>query len=249
MSVYICVYLCVYQGLWCLGGDHLHVAVVETMCTVPRWPTSLPSTYIIPRIMLLFLSKLCARFLGDPPRSLLHILSLFWRLLFAFCWCHIVVIASMCTKLILPYHSISLVSLHSLTPSLPHAVYHITPSLPPTSLTRRSWLLHLITPSLYLSHHSHHTPFPTPSLPPLSSGDRGFSIGVEDVTPNPRMVHLKTTLISEGQRLAQEQIQAYKSGRIRLKPGCDALQSLESEVNGLLGKNVLRMGCSRMTHL
>ena len=71
-------------------------------------------------------------------------------------------------------------------------------------------------------------------------GDRGFSIGVEDVTPNPRMVHLKTTLISEGQRLAQEQIQAYKSGRIRLKPGCDALQSLESEVNGLLGR--LRVG-------
>ena len=77
----------------------------------------------------------------------------------------------------------------------------------------------------------------------FTPGDRGFSIGVEDVTPNPRMVHLKTTLISEGQRLAQEQIQAYKSGRIRLKPGCDALQSLESEVNGLLGK--VRENCGK----
>lgn len=43
--------------------------------------------------------------------------------------------------------------------------------------------------------------------------------------------------------MAQEQIQAYKSGRIRLKPGCDALQSLESEVNGLLGK--VRENCGK----
>ena len=138
---------------------------------------------------------------------------------------------------------------HSLTPSRCLSYNSLPPSHLPHQAIVASPSHHSLTPSLYLSHHSHHTPFPTPSLPPLSSGDRGFSIGVEDVTPNPRMVHLKTTLISEGQRLAQEQIQAYKSGRIRLKPGCDALQSLESEVNGLLGKNVLRMGCSRMTHL
>ena len=32
-------------------------------------------------------------------------------------------------------------------------------------------------------------------------------------------------------------------GKIRLKPGCDALQSLESEVNGLLGK--VRENCGK----
>jgi DNA-directed RNA polymerase III subunit RPC1 len=67
-------------------------------------------------------------------------------------------------------------------------------------------------------------------------GDRGFSIGVEDVTPSERMNRLKARIVADGQRLAQEQIHAYESGKIRLKPGCDALQSLESEVNGLLGK-------------
>ena len=146
MCMYVCMCLCI-----CLC-----ISVYISVCI--RDFGALEATTCMSR-----LSKLCARFLGDPPRSLLHILSLFWRLLFAFCWCHIVVIASMCTKLILPYHSISLVSLHSLTPSLPHAVYHITPSLPPTSLTRRSWLLHLITPSP--PHSIYHITRITPPFP------------------------------------------------------------------------------------
>jgi DNA-directed RNA polymerase III subunit RPC1 len=54
---------------------------------------------------------------------------------------------------------------------------------------------------------------------------------------------IKTRIVADGQRLAQEQITAYKSGKIRLKPGCDALQSLESEVNGLLGK--VRENCGK----
>lgn len=74
-------------------------------------------------------------------------------------------------------------------------------------------------------------------------GDRGFSIGIDDVTPPEHMIRLKNKIMSEGQQLAVEQIEAYKSGSIRLKPGCDALQSLESEVNGLLGK--IRENCGR----
>jgi DNA-directed RNA polymerase III subunit RPC1 len=73
--------------------------------------------------------------------------------------------------------------------------------------------------------------------------DRGFSIGVEDVTPSARITQMKSRILSEGQKLADEQIEAYKSGRIKLKPGCDALQSLESEVNGLLGK--IRENCGK----
>ena len=74
-------------------------------------------------------------------------------------------------------------------------------------------------------------------------GDRGFSIGIDDVTPSDRMLKLKTRILAEGKKLADEQIDAYNSGNIKLKPGCDALQSLESEVNGLLGK--IRENCGR----
>lgn len=73
--------------------------------------------------------------------------------------------------------------------------------------------------------------------------DRGFSIGIEDVTPSPHMLRIKEKILKDGQKQADEQIQAYKSGRIRLKPGCDALQSLESEVNGILGK--IRENCGK----
>jgi DNA-directed RNA polymerase III subunit RPC1 len=73
--------------------------------------------------------------------------------------------------------------------------------------------------------------------------DRGFSIGIDDVTPSQRMLSLKEKILKDGQKQADEQIAAYKSGRIRLKPGCDALQSLESEVNGILGK--IRENCGK----
>lgn len=74
-------------------------------------------------------------------------------------------------------------------------------------------------------------------------GDRGFSIGIDDVTPSDNMLGVKSRILVRGQTLANEQIEAYKTGRIKLKPGCDALQSLESEVNGLLGK--IRENCGK----
>ena len=74
-------------------------------------------------------------------------------------------------------------------------------------------------------------------------GDKGFSIGIDDVTPSKKMQLMKKSFLEDGQKKAENQIQAYKSGKIRLKPGCDALQSLESEVNGLLGK--IRENCGQ----
>ena len=99
------------------------------------------------------------------------------------------------------------------------------------------------------------------------------------MTPSPAMLDLKRTILSDGQKRAEDQIEAYNTGNIitvytyyiilylraycvlyniyaymhvfnilmlcslysytgniRLKPGCDALQSLESEVNGVLGQ-------------
>jgi DNA-directed RNA polymerase III subunit RPC1 len=74
-------------------------------------------------------------------------------------------------------------------------------------------------------------------------GERGFSIGIEDVTPSKIMLDIKAKTLKNGQLQAEREIDAYKSGQIKLKPGCDALQSLESEVNGLLGK--IREACGQ----
>lgn len=73
--------------------------------------------------------------------------------------------------------------------------------------------------------------------------DRGFSIGIDDVTPPGRMLASKDRIVADGRSSADDQIAAYKTGKIRLKPGCDALQSLESEVNGILGK--VRENCGK----
>ena len=64
--------------------------------------------------------------------------------------------------------------------------------------------------------------------------DRGFSIGINDVTPSLGMRTIKETNMLEGERQAQAEIDLYRNGDITLKPGCNALQSLESNVNGIL---------------
>ncbi|CAM9833807.1 unnamed protein product [Pylaiella littoralis] len=67
-------------------------------------------------------------------------------------------------------------------------------------------------------------------------GHRGFSIGIEDVTPGNELSALKQELLSDGYMKADEQIRLFNDNRMPLKPGCDPIQSLESELNGLLGK-------------
>ena len=67
-------------------------------------------------------------------------------------------------------------------------------------------------------------------------GERGFSIGIEDVTPSPKMVQIKNDVIEGGQSEAFQLIDAYKTGTTKLRPGCNALQSLESDVNGTLAR-------------
>lgn len=73
-------------------------------------------------------------------------------------------------------------------------------------------------------------------------GNRGFSIGIDDVTPSTELNIMKNDILASGQRDANEQISLYKAGKIKLKPGCDELQSLESEVNGILGRIRERAG-------
>lgn len=66
--------------------------------------------------------------------------------------------------------------------------------------------------------------------------DRGCSIGVDDVTPSIEIRNVKTEVLEKGLHDANEQISLYKNGRIKLRPGCNSLQSLESELNGILSR-------------
>lgn len=65
---------------------------------------------------------------------------------------------------------------------------------------------------------------------------KGFSIGIDDVTPSNELAQEKAKLLQTGYDAANKSIEAYRCGKLSLKPGCNAIQSLESELNGLLGK-------------
>jgi DNA-directed RNA polymerase III subunit RPC1 len=74
-------------------------------------------------------------------------------------------------------------------------------------------------------------------------GDRGFSIGIDDVTPSDEMIAQKKEQLKLGKEKATAEIELYNTKQIRLKPGCNALQSFESNVNGILGK--VRENCGK----
>jgi DNA-directed RNA polymerase III subunit RPC1 len=80
-------------------------------------------------------------------------------------------------------------------------------------------------------------------------GHRGFSIGIDDVTPSSHLTFLKNSLLQNGYSKATSQIDLYKEGNLPLKPGCDAIQSLESELNGLLGALRQEAGQEAMNEL
>ncbi|KAK3254911.1 hypothetical protein CYMTET_35891 [Cymbomonas tetramitiformis] len=59
-------------------------------------------------------------------------------------------------------------------------------------------------------------------------GTRGFSIGIEDVTPSPTLVIAKTKTVNAGYNKCNEAITAYKDGELQLAAGCNAEQTLEA---------------------
>ena len=65
-------------------------------------------------------------------------------------------------------------------------------------------------------------------------GNRGFSIGIDDVTPAPKLVRKKEQTVRTGYDKVQEFIKAYSKGQLKLEAGCDAEESLESVVTGVL---------------
>jgi len=67
-------------------------------------------------------------------------------------------------------------------------------------------------------------------------GHRGFSIGIDDVTPSEELLALKRAILLEGYTKSKENIAKFEEGTLELRPGCNLLQSLEEILNGLLGK-------------
>ncbi|KAJ9527506.1 hypothetical protein QJQ45_025764, partial [Haematococcus lacustris] len=65
-------------------------------------------------------------------------------------------------------------------------------------------------------------------------GNRGFSIGIDDVTPRPVLQREKAATINTGYSQCDGYIAAYKKGELELSPGCNQDQSLEANVMGVL---------------
>ncbi|KAL0220277.1 hypothetical protein RCL1_000131 [Eukaryota sp. TZLM3-RCL] len=65
---------------------------------------------------------------------------------------------------------------------------------------------------------------------------RGFSIGVSDVTPSERLSLLKEDLLWAGYNKSNDLIAKYQAGELVPQPGCNAEQTLEAQINGLLSQ-------------
>ena len=65
-------------------------------------------------------------------------------------------------------------------------------------------------------------------------GTRGFSVGIDDVTPGHRLQDEKGKVVDRGYDACDERIEAFKQGTLALQPGCNAEQTLEAEVLGIL---------------
>jgi DNA-directed RNA polymerase III subunit RPC1 len=65
-------------------------------------------------------------------------------------------------------------------------------------------------------------------------GTRGFSIGIDDVTPAQDLVDEKQRRIDEGYATCDDRIASYQKGTLTLQAGCNAEETLEAEVLGVL---------------
>ena len=65
-------------------------------------------------------------------------------------------------------------------------------------------------------------------------GNRGFSIGIDDVTPAPRLVEAKKKLVQTSYDSVQQMIAEFKTGRLQSLPGSNQEESLEQKVSDLL---------------
>ncbi|XP_056325017.1 DNA-directed RNA polymerase III subunit RPC1 [Danio aesculapii] len=65
-------------------------------------------------------------------------------------------------------------------------------------------------------------------LAPVYLSNRGFSIGIGDVTPGQGLLKAKQELLDAGYEKCDEYIDALKTGRLQQQPGCTAEETLEA---------------------
>ncbi|KDD75278.1 domain 1 of RNA polymerase Rpb1, partial [Helicosporidium sp. ATCC 50920] len=75
-------------------------------------------------------------------------------------------------------------------------------------------------------------------------GQVGFSIGLDDLTPAPALVESKSNTVQAGYAQCDSLLEQYARGSLPLQPGCDAEQSLEAGVTGVL--NGIRDAAARV---
>ncbi|CCE64382.1 hypothetical protein TPHA_0H01760 [Tetrapisispora phaffii CBS 4417] len=67
-------------------------------------------------------------------------------------------------------------------------------------------------------------------------GNRGFSIGISDVTPGEELKLKKEDLVEIAYKKCDELIIQYNKGELETQPGCNEEQTLEAKIGGLLSK-------------
>jgi DNA-directed RNA polymerase III subunit RPC1 len=58
-------------------------------------------------------------------------------------------------------------------------------------------------------------------------GNQGFSIGIDDVAPGPKLSIEKEKQVTKGYSACDAHIKAYEKGQLALQPGCNAAETLE----------------------
>ncbi|EDO16069.1 hypothetical protein Kpol_1016p9 [Vanderwaltozyma polyspora DSM 70294] len=67
-------------------------------------------------------------------------------------------------------------------------------------------------------------------------GNRGFSIGISDVTPDNALKQKKEELVEIAYAKCDELIDLFTKGKLETQPGCNEEQTLEAKIGGLLSK-------------
>ena len=79
--------------------------------------------------------------------------------------------------------------------------------------------------------------------------DYGFTIGLDDVSPDQHLLDKMHDIVKKNYAKVDETIQQYNSGKLALRPGCNAEQTLESICSGLLSDIRDTIGKMCMTSL
>lgn len=67
-------------------------------------------------------------------------------------------------------------------------------------------------------------------------GNRGFSIGINDVTPGAELKAKKEVMVEQAYVKCDELIRLYNAGKLETQPGCNEDETLEAKIGGLLSK-------------